>query len=207
MQIIWKLRCSLSRCPGASHRRVALERRKTSKVQTEVENESGTPVIDLPGTVSPEADCSGAGTVPAERNLTPAPLPAWTEEPGLDNPAFEESAVVDSTCCVPLPFASHLCFQTRHSFLLTIPCYFPNKQFCFFKDTILLRNNSHPPYFTLLSFAFQKQNMHPQRRRSFPASPGVVRGSTRHLHAASCVSVQKLIASPLRNQQHQEKQK
>nr|XP_017531920.2 ligand of Numb protein X 2 [Manis javanica] len=94
-------RCDLeahlkNRCPGASHRRVALERRKTSKIQTEVENESGTPVIDLPGTVSPEADCSGAGTVPAERNLTPAPLPAWTEEPGLDNPAFEESAVVDT---------------------------------------------------------------------------------------------------------------
>ncbi|EPY74733.1 ligand of Numb protein X 2 [Camelus ferus] len=37
-------------------------------------------------------DCSGMGMVPAERSLTSASLPAWTEEPGLDNPAFEESA-------------------------------------------------------------------------------------------------------------------
>lgn len=34
--------------------------------------------------------------MPGERNLTPAPLPVWTEEPGLDNPAFEESTAADS---------------------------------------------------------------------------------------------------------------
>lgn len=34
--------------------------------------------------------------MPGERNSTPAPLPVWTEDPGLDNPAFEESAAADS---------------------------------------------------------------------------------------------------------------
>nr|XP_035932934.1 ligand of Numb protein X 2 isoform X2 [Halichoerus grypus] len=95
-------RCDLeahlkNRCPGASHRRLALERRKTGKTQTEIENENGTTVIDLPGTLSPETDCSGTGTEPAERNVTSASLPAWTEEPGLDNPAFEENAATDTT--------------------------------------------------------------------------------------------------------------
>ncbi|XP_054574713.1 ligand of Numb protein X 2 isoform X2 [Eptesicus fuscus] len=95
-------RCDLeahlkNRCPGASHQRVALERRKTSKTQTEIENENGTTIIDLPGTSPPETDCSGTGTVPAERNLTSASLPVWTEEPGLDNPAFEESTIADTT--------------------------------------------------------------------------------------------------------------
>ncbi|XP_059935960.1 ligand of Numb protein X 2 [Mesoplodon densirostris] len=88
-------RCDLeahlkNRCPGASHQRVALERRKTSKAQTEIENENGTTVIDLPATLSPEVDCSGP-------TLTSASLPAWTEEPGLDNPAFEESPAGDTT--------------------------------------------------------------------------------------------------------------
>uniref|UniRef100_A0A8C0T5X3 Ligand of Numb protein X 2 n=4 Tax=Canis lupus TaxID=9612 RepID=A0A8C0T5X3_CANLF len=95
-------RCDLeahlkNRCPGASHRRLALERRKTGKAQTEIENENGTTIIDLPGTLSPETDCSGTGTAPAERNLPSASLPAWTEEPGLDNPAFEENTATDTT--------------------------------------------------------------------------------------------------------------
>ncbi|XP_045444429.1 ligand of Numb protein X 2 isoform X3 [Pipistrellus kuhlii] len=89
--------CSNLLCPGASHQRVALERRKTSKTQTETENENGTTIIDLPGTSPPETDCSGTGTAPAERNLTSASLPVWTEEPGLDNPAFEESTIADTT--------------------------------------------------------------------------------------------------------------
>ncbi|XP_003414001.1 ligand of Numb protein X 2 isoform X1 [Loxodonta africana] len=94
-------RCDLeahlkNRCPGASHRRVALEKRKTSKTQTEIESENGPTILDPPGTVSPEADCLGTGPVPAERNLTPAPLPAWSEEPGLDNPAFEEGTGADT---------------------------------------------------------------------------------------------------------------
>ncbi|XP_044925600.1 ligand of Numb protein X 2 isoform X2 [Mustela putorius furo] len=95
-------RCDLeahlkNRCPGASHRRLALERRKTDKAQKEIENENGTTVIDLPGTLSLETDCSGTGTAPAERSLTSASLPAWPEEPGLDNPAFEENTATDTT--------------------------------------------------------------------------------------------------------------
>ncbi|MXQ84811.1 hypothetical protein E5288_WYG016765 [Bos mutus] len=88
-------RCDLeghlkNRCPGASHRRAALEKRKTSKTQMEIENENGTTVTDLPAALSPETDCSG-------RTLTSASLPSWTEEPGLDNPAFEESPAGDTT--------------------------------------------------------------------------------------------------------------
>nr|XP_019592031.1 PREDICTED: ligand of Numb protein X 2 [Rhinolophus sinicus]XP_019592032.1 PREDICTED: ligand of Numb protein X 2 [Rhinolophus sinicus]XP_019592033.1 PREDICTED: ligand of Numb protein X 2 [Rhinolophus sinicus]XP_019592034.1 PREDICTED: ligand of Numb protein X 2 [Rhinolophus sinicus] len=95
-------RCDLeahlkNRCPGASQQRVALERRKTSKTQTELESENGTTIIDLPSALSPETDCSGTGTAPPEQNLTSASVPVWTEEPGLDNPAFEESAVADAT--------------------------------------------------------------------------------------------------------------
>lgn len=46
--------------------------------------------------------------MPGERNLTPAPLPVWTEEPGLDNPAFEESTAADCTCDATLPGVSGL---------------------------------------------------------------------------------------------------
>ncbi|XP_058999996.1 ligand of Numb protein X 2-like [Mustela lutreola] len=83
-------------CPGASHRRLALERRKTDKAQTEIENENGTTVIDLPGTLSLETDCSGTGISPAECSLISASLPPWPEEPGLDNPALEENTATDT---------------------------------------------------------------------------------------------------------------
>ncbi|XP_004458576.1 ligand of Numb protein X 2 [Dasypus novemcinctus] len=94
-------RCDLeahlkNRCPGASHRRVALEKRKTSKTQTEIESENGPTVVDHPGTLSPETDSSGMGAVPADRDFTSASLSTWAEEPGLDNPAFEESAGADT---------------------------------------------------------------------------------------------------------------
>ncbi|XP_044633316.1 ligand of Numb protein X 2 isoform X4 [Equus asinus] len=51
-------RCDLeahlkNRCPGASHRRAALERRKTSRTQTEIENENGTTIVDLPAAQQP----------------------------------------------------------------------------------------------------------------------------------------------------------
>ncbi|XP_054979727.1 ligand of Numb protein X 2 isoform X2 [Sorex araneus] len=51
-------RCDLeahlkNRCPGASHRRVALERRKTSKTHTELETENGPTLIDIPATQQP----------------------------------------------------------------------------------------------------------------------------------------------------------
>ncbi|XP_059000770.1 LOW QUALITY PROTEIN: ligand of Numb protein X 2-like [Mustela lutreola] len=95
-------RCDLeahlkNRCPGASHQRLALERRKTDKAQTEIENENGTTVIDLPGTLSFETDCSGTGTAPTEHSLISASLPPWPEELGLDNPAFEENTATDTT--------------------------------------------------------------------------------------------------------------
>lgn len=94
-------RCDLeahlkNRCPGASLRRAALERRKRSKAQSEVESESGAAVPELPVTLPPDVDGAGPGLAPAEQTPTPAPLPAWPEEPGLDNPAFEESPAADA---------------------------------------------------------------------------------------------------------------
>ncbi|XP_026509391.1 ligand of Numb protein X 2 isoform X2 [Terrapene carolina triunguis] len=95
-------RCELeahlkNRCPGASHRRVVLEKRKSSKLQTEAENENGPNLIDHPGTLSPDTDHAGTGPVPVDQNFTPTTLPAWTDEPGLNNPAFEESTIADTT--------------------------------------------------------------------------------------------------------------
>ncbi|NXS83597.1 LNX2 protein, partial [Erpornis zantholeuca] len=91
-------RCDLAahlknRCPGASHRRVALERRKTSKVQAEAEGESGLGGPEQPSSLSPDAD---QGIVPAEQSFTSPALPAWTDEPGIDNPPFEENTVADT---------------------------------------------------------------------------------------------------------------
>ncbi|XP_049679177.1 ligand of Numb protein X 2 isoform X1 [Accipiter gentilis] len=99
-------RCDLAahlknRCPGASHRRVALERRKTSKLQAEAEGESGPGGTEHPSSLSTDAD---QGIVPAEQSFTSPALPAWTDEPGIDNPPFEESTVADTAfshteCC------------------------------------------------------------------------------------------------------------
>lgn len=85
--------CCVYRCPGASHRRVALERRKTSKLQAEAEGESGPGGPEQPSSLSPDAD---QGMVPAEPSFTSPALPAWTDEPGIDNPPFEENTLADS---------------------------------------------------------------------------------------------------------------
>ncbi|NXN34583.1 LNX2 protein, partial [Nycticryphes semicollaris] len=91
-------RCDLvahlkNRCPGASHRRIALERRKTSKMQGEAESESGPGGTEQPTSLSPDAD---QGIVPAEQSFTSPALPAWTDEPGIDNPPFEENTAADT---------------------------------------------------------------------------------------------------------------
>ncbi|NXG10286.1 LNX2 protein, partial [Sakesphorus luctuosus] len=91
-------RCDLAahlknRCPGASHRRVALERRKTGKLQTEAEGDSGVGGTEQPSSLSPDAD---QGIVPAEQSFTSPALPAWTDEPSIDNPPFEENTVADT---------------------------------------------------------------------------------------------------------------
>ncbi|XP_040399849.1 ligand of Numb protein X 2 [Cygnus olor] len=90
-------RCDLAahlknRCPGASHRRVALERRKASKLQAEAEGETGPSGTEQPSSVSPDAD---QGVVPAEQNFTPA-LSTWGDEPSIDNPSFEENTGTDT---------------------------------------------------------------------------------------------------------------
>ncbi|XP_039345069.1 ligand of Numb protein X 2 isoform X2 [Mauremys reevesii] len=100
-------RCELeahlkNRCPGASHRRVVLEKRKSNNLQTEAENENGPNLIDHPGTLSPDTDHAGTGPVPVDQNFTPTTLLAWTDESGLDNPAFEESTVADTTHQPPI---------------------------------------------------------------------------------------------------------
>ena len=137
--------CCLSRCPGASHRRAALEKRKTSKTQMEIENENGTTVIDLPAALSPETDCSG-------RTLTSASLPSWTEEPGLDNPAFEESLAGDSTCRPRL--CSPPCLKSGvPSFLPTSPHCPPTCVVSLFKQ-LTLRYGSHTTEVTHLGVQF-----------------------------------------------------
>uniref|UniRef100_A0A8C0EPT5 Ligand of Numb protein X 2 n=1 Tax=Bubo bubo TaxID=30461 RepID=A0A8C0EPT5_BUBBB len=91
-------RCDLAahlknRCPGASHRRVALERRKTSKLQAEAEGESGPGGMEQPSSLSSDTD---QGVVPAEQSFTSPALPTWTDEPSIDNPPFEENTVADT---------------------------------------------------------------------------------------------------------------
>ncbi|NXH16760.1 LNX2 protein, partial [Bucco capensis] len=91
-------RCDLAahlknRCPGASHRRVALERRKTCKLQAEAEGESGPGGTEQPSSLSSDAD---QGIVPAEQSFTSPALPVWTDEPSMDNPPFEENTVTDT---------------------------------------------------------------------------------------------------------------
>ncbi|XP_068279808.1 ligand of Numb protein X 2 isoform X2 [Nyctibius grandis] len=91
-------RCDLAahlknRCPGASHRRAALERRKTSKLQAEAEGESGPGGTEQPSSLSPDAD---QGIVSAEQSFTSPTLPTWTDEPSIDNPPFEENTVADT---------------------------------------------------------------------------------------------------------------
>ncbi|NXE20917.1 LNX2 protein, partial [Ardeotis kori] len=91
-------RCDLAahlknRCPGASHRRVALERRKTSKLQAEAEGESGPGGMEQPSSLSPDAD---QGIVSGEQSFNSPALPAWTDEPSIDNPPFEENTVADT---------------------------------------------------------------------------------------------------------------
>nr|XP_056714322.1 ligand of Numb protein X 2 isoform X2 [Euleptes europaea] len=95
-------RCDLeahlkNRCPGASHRRAALERRKNSKLQVDTESENESSMTDRPGSQSPDAEHAGTGTTPAEQNFTSAAVPVWTDESGLDNPAFEENTGADTT--------------------------------------------------------------------------------------------------------------
>ncbi|XP_014821575.1 PREDICTED: ligand of Numb protein X 2 [Calidris pugnax] len=91
-------RCDLAahlknRCPGASHRRAALERRKMSKPQGEAEGESGPGGTEQPTSLSPDTD---QGIVPSEQSFTSPALPAWTDEPSIDNPPFEENTVADT---------------------------------------------------------------------------------------------------------------
>ena len=53
-------------------------------------------MLDRPSSQSPDAEHSGTGAAPVEQNLTSATVPVWTDESGLDNPAFEENMGADS---------------------------------------------------------------------------------------------------------------
>lgn len=65
-------------------------------MQADTESESESSMIDRPGSQSPDAEHAGTGTAPAEQNFTSATVPVWTDESGLDNPAFEENTGADS---------------------------------------------------------------------------------------------------------------
>ncbi|XP_029458452.1 ligand of Numb protein X 2 isoform X2 [Rhinatrema bivittatum] len=95
-------RCDLeahlkNRCPGASHRRVVLDRRRPSKLQAEGESDIVSNVIDHPSILSPDTDQARTETVTVECNLTSTSLPMWTDENGLDNAALEETTVANTT--------------------------------------------------------------------------------------------------------------
>ncbi|KAG8452866.1 hypothetical protein GDO86_004601 [Hymenochirus boettgeri] len=80
-----------NRCPGASHRREILNQHRASKLQIEIEGENGS----LNDPVSMDSDKTRNGSALLERNATPSVMPAWMEEHGFDNPAFEESTLAD----------------------------------------------------------------------------------------------------------------
>ncbi|XP_070605943.1 ligand of Numb protein X 2 isoform X2 [Erythrolamprus reginae] len=89
-------RCDLeahlkNRCAGASNRRAALERRMNNQLQAATESENENAMIDHPDSHSPEAEHAGTGIASVEQNMTSATVSVWTDESGVDNPAFEEN--------------------------------------------------------------------------------------------------------------------
>ncbi|KAM6447601.1 ligand of Numb protein X 2 isoform 2-T6 [Liasis olivaceus] len=95
-------RCDLeahlkNRCPGASNRRAALERRINIKLQADTECENENTMIDHPDSQSPEVEHAGTGMASVEQNMISAAVSVWTDESGLDNPAFEENTGTDTT--------------------------------------------------------------------------------------------------------------
>lgn len=73
-----------------------MERRKNRKLQADAESENENSMIDNPGSQSPDAEHAGIGTAPVEQNFPSTTVPVWTDESGLDNPAFEENTGADS---------------------------------------------------------------------------------------------------------------
>lgn len=77
-------------------------------MQADTESENENSMRDQPSSQSPGAEHAGTGPAPVEQTFTSAAVPAWTDESGLDNPAFEESAGVDSMLfCFPFDILFH----------------------------------------------------------------------------------------------------
>nr|XP_033803826.1 ligand of Numb protein X 2 isoform X3 [Geotrypetes seraphini] len=93
-------RCDLEahlkhRCSGASHHRVVLDHRRSSK-DAEGENETVSNVIDHP-TLSSDTNQGRPGIVAIEHDLSSTFFPLWTDENGLINTALEETTVGNTT--------------------------------------------------------------------------------------------------------------
>ena len=115
-------------------------------------------------TLPPDVDGAGPGLAPAERTPTPAPLPAWPEEPGLDNPAFEESPAADGTCALPRPWP----MLSRGHLLPPLPAALPTWTVLFPFKELISAYNSPPRQFTPSSVPFSPQLLLPVRTRWHP---------------------------------------
>nr|XP_033803825.1 ligand of Numb protein X 2 isoform X2 [Geotrypetes seraphini] len=85
----------ITRCSGASHHRVVLDHRRSSK-DAEGENETVSNVIDHP-TLSSDTNQGRPGIVAIEHDLSSTFFPLWTDENGLINTALEETTVGNTT--------------------------------------------------------------------------------------------------------------
>ncbi|XP_069495150.1 ligand of Numb protein X 2 isoform X2 [Ambystoma mexicanum] len=95
-------RCDLeahlkNRCAGASQRRAVLDQHRTCDLRMGNESETGPNGIDRPHSLSPDMEHTDNGTTTLEERFTSTSLPAWPDEQGVDNPAFEENTVTDTT--------------------------------------------------------------------------------------------------------------
>ncbi|XP_066555072.1 ligand of Numb protein X 2a isoform X2 [Amia ocellicauda] len=113
-------RCDLEahlkrRCPGALSHQAGLERRRSGKQQAgEGGCEAGGMLTDPPeGKQLPELESGGESPPGCSSHGTTDPM--WTDEHGLDNPAFEESTEEDSVHGLD-------CYPTRTKRPLSHPC-------------------------------------------------------------------------------------
>ncbi|XP_028655326.1 ligand of Numb protein X 2a [Erpetoichthys calabaricus] len=91
-------RCDLEahlkhRCPGASKHRAGLERCRTGRLQ-EVDTKEDSKPVAMDSSDSSLPDLDMLGGIGGGASSTSVPM--WTDEHGLDNPAFEESNEEDS---------------------------------------------------------------------------------------------------------------
>nr|XP_015196757.1 PREDICTED: ligand of Numb protein X 2 [Lepisosteus oculatus] len=94
-------RCDLEahlkhRCPGALNHRAGLERRRSERLPAPDGGGEGRAMGMEPPDSAHSPEPGSAGDSPPGGSTACAAVPMWTDEHGLDNPAFEESTEEDS---------------------------------------------------------------------------------------------------------------